>query len=96
MLIQRLPASAERQLQNGNFERVAVRRLVLGDVVRILQGGAFPADGTLLSGMFADEALLTGESLAVARTTGGLVMAGSYYVGNSCPVRCRRPHPLRG
>ena len=87
-LMQRLPASVERQLLNGNFERVAVRRLLLGDVVRVVQGEAFPADGILLSGgTFADEALLTGESLAVARTTGDLVMAGSYNVGNSCLVR---------
>ena len=87
-LMQRLPVSVERQLPNGNFERVAVRRLVLGDVVRIVQGEAFPADGILLSGgTFADEALLTGESLAVARATGDLVMAGSYNVGNSCLVR---------
>ena len=87
-LMQRLPASVERQLLNGNFERVAVRRLLLGDVVRVVQGEAFPADGILLSGgTFADEALLTGESLAVARTTGDPVMAGSYNVGNSCLVR---------
>ena len=87
-LMQRLPASVERQLPNGNFERVAVRRLVLGDVVRVVQGEAFPADGILLSGgTFADEALLTGESLAVARTTGDPVMAGSYNVGNPCMVR---------
>ena len=87
-LMQRLPASVERQLLSGKFERVAVRRLVLGDVVRVVQGEAFPADGILLSaGTFADEALLTGESLAVSRTTGDLVMAGSYNVGNSCLVR---------
>ena len=90
-LMQRLPASVERQLPNGNFERVAVRRLVLGDVVRVVPGEAFPADAILMSGgTFADEALLTGESLAVARTTGDLVMAGSYNVGNSCLVRIEK------
>ena len=90
-LMQRLPASVERQLPNGNFERVAVRRLALGDVIRVVQGEAFPADAILLSGgTFADEALLTGESLAVARTTGDLVMAGSYNVGNSCLVRIKK------
>ena len=90
-LMQRLPASVERQLPDGNFERVAVRRLVLGDVVRVVPGEAFPADGILLSGgTFADEALLTGESLAVARTTGDLVMAGTYNVGNSCLVRIEK------
>ncbi len=87
-LMQRLPASVERQLPVGNFERVAVRRLNLGDVVRVLPGEAFPADGTVLSvGTFADEALLTGESRPVARDVGDTVMAGSYSVGTAALMR---------
>ncbi len=87
-LMQRLPASVERQLVGGNFERVAVRRLKVGDLVRVLPGEAFPADGAVLSGAaYADEALLTGESRAVKRDVGNLVMAGSYNVGNAALVR---------
>ena len=87
-LMQRLPVSVERQLANSEFERVAVRRLKPGDVVRVLPGEAFPADGTVLSGgTFADEALLTGESRPVARDVGESVMAGSYNVGNAAMVR---------
>ena len=87
-LMQRLPLSAERQLPAGEFERVAVRRLRVGDVIRVLPGEAFPADGAVLEGAtFADEALLTGESRPVARGVGDLVMAGSYNVGNAAMVR---------
>lgn len=87
-LMQRLPASALRQSPNGDFERVAVRRLGLGDVVRVLPGEAFPADGTVFVGAtFADEALLTGESRPVARDVGDAVLAGSYNVGNAALVR---------
>ena len=87
-LMQRLPSSIERQLVNGDFERVALRRLSPGDVVRVLPGEAFPADGTVLSvGTFADEAILTGESRPVARDTGDCVMAGSYNVGQAAVVR---------
>ena len=87
-LMQRLPLSAERQLAGGDFERVAVRRLRVGDVVRVLPGEAFPADGTVLAGAtFADEALMTGESRPVKRGVGELVMAGSYNVGNAAVVR---------
>ena len=86
-LMQRLPASVERQMPSGEFEHVAVRRLGIGDVVRVLPGEAFPADGTVQAGdTFADEALLTGESRPVARITGSSVMAGSYNVGNSTLV----------
>lgn len=88
VLMQRLPASVERQLVGGGFERVAVRSLRIDDVVRVLPGEAFPADGTVLAGAtFADEALLTGESRPVARDVGDFVMAGSYNVGNSAQVR---------
>ena len=87
-LMQRLPASIERQLPGGDFERIAVRRLSAGDTVRVLPGEAFPADGTVLSvGTFADEALLTGESRPVAREVGDTVMAGSYNIGSAAWVR---------
>ena len=33
-----LPASVERRMPDGAFERVAVRRLGPGDVVRVLRG----------------------------------------------------------
>ena len=91
VLMQRLPLSVERQLAEGEFERVAVRRLGLGDVVRVLPGEAFPADGTVLQGnTFADEALLTGESRPVARDVGDSVLAGSYNVGHASVVRVDR------
>jgi P-type Cu2+ transporter len=87
-LMQRLPDSIDRQLANGQFERVAVRRLVVGDVVRVMPGEAFPADGTIVvGGTFADEALLTGESRPVARELGAQVMAGSYNLASAVHVR---------
>ncbi len=88
VLMQRLPVKVQRQLAGGKFEWVAVRRLGVDDVVRVLAGEAFPADGTVLkSGTFADEALLTGESRPVKRDIGDVVMAGSYNVGNATLVR---------
>lgn len=78
-VMNRLPDSVERRMSDGGFERVAVRRLKAGDVVRVLPGEAFPADGRILSGRTqADEALLTGESTPLAKTEGSHVVAGSY------------------
>ncbi len=94
VLMQRLPASVQRQLNTGEFERVAVRRLRSGDVVRVLPGEAFPADGTALgAGTLADEALLTGESRPVARGAGETVLAGSYNVGSAALVRIDKLGP---
>lgn len=88
VLSQRLPDSVERLAANGQFERVAARRLRVGDRIRVLPGEAFPADGTILAGeTFADEAILTGESTPAARAQGAHVMAGSYNVSASVEVR---------
>ena len=87
-LMQRLPDTVERLNAEGEFARIAVRRLNVGDVVRVLPGEAFPADGTVLAGdTHADEALMTGESRPVARGVGNAVMAGSYNISNAVQVR---------
>lgn len=87
-VMNRLPASVERRGADGGFERVAVRRLVPGDVVRVLAGEAFPADGEIIDGQtLADEALLTGESTPVARGAGSAVTAGSYNLQAAVLVR---------
>jgi len=78
-ILNRLPDSVERRTDEGDFVRVAVRRLRVGDVVRVLTGAAFPADGHILQGdTRADEALLTGESTPVHKPQGSPVTAGSY------------------
>ncbi|MBC7674281.1 MAG: cation-translocating P-type ATPase, partial [Polaromonas sp.] len=65
-LMRRLPPTTLRRNDAGVFERIAVRRLVAGDLVQVLPGEAFPADGVVLEGHTrADEALLTGESTPV-------------------------------
>ena len=87
-LMQRLPDSVERELADGSVERIAARHLIPGDLIRVLPGEAFPADGSIVSGnTHVDEALLTGESRPVARAPGSGVLAGSHNV--SSPVRVR-------
>ncbi|MHB8947510.1 MAG: heavy metal translocating P-type ATPase [Rhodoferax sp.] len=91
VLMNRLPDSVDRRLGDGSFERVAVRRLVGGDVMRILPGETFPADGVVLQGeTTVDEALLTGESRPVARGVGAAVIAGSHNLSSVVQVRVER------
>ena len=86
-LMNRLPEVCERESLKG-LETVSIRRLVVGDVVRLQAGQAFPADGELLSERATvDEALLTGESRPVNREQGQGVVAGSFNLGG--PVRMR-------
>ena len=93
-LTQRLPISVLRQSVTGEFESVTVRRLRMGDVIRVLPGDAFPADGSVIAGdTFADEALLTGESRPVPRRAGDAVMAGSYNIANAVTVQVDKLGP---
>ncbi len=87
-LVSRLPETCERELADGRWEVVAVRRLRQGDVVRIPAGQAFAGDGVLLDASASvDEALLTGEARPVRRVTGDAVVAGSFNLAG--PVRVR-------
>ena len=91
VLMNRLPDSVARRLGDGSYERVPVRRLVAGDVMRILPGETFSADGVVLQGeTTVDEALLTGESRAVARGVGAAVIAGSHNLSSVVQVRVER------
>ncbi|NIC43040.1 cation-translocating P-type ATPase [Aquabacterium sp. A08] len=90
-LMNRLPEQCERQTPAGGFEAVSLKRLAVGDVVRVQVGQAFPGDGVVLSeGATVDEALLTGESHPVTRRRGDAVVAGSYNLTGPVLVRLDR------
>lgn len=90
-LMNRLPEGVDRQLADGQFERVAIRRLRGDDIVRVLPGQAFPADGMLVRGQTSvDESLLTGESRPQARVCGDDVIAGSHNLVATVLVRVTR------
>jgi Cu2+-exporting ATPase len=83
-----LPATAQRLRDDGSAEAVSVLRLAAGDRVRVALGDAFPADGVIEQGSTrADEALLSGESTAVAKTPCSTVLAGSRNLGAPVVVR---------
>lgn len=90
-LMNRLPDSVLRLKPDGQFERVPVRRLQVGDVIRVLPGEAFPADGVLLQGHTSvDEALLTGESRPLTRQVGDEVISGSHNLSAMVQMRVDR------
>jgi Cu2+-exporting ATPase len=90
-VMNRLPEGAERQLADGSFERVAVRRIAVGDLLRVQSGESFAADGVVEQGVSSvDEALLTGESRPLPRGVGAQVLAGSFNLGSTLWVRVQR------
>ncbi|MBB3169349.1 heavy metal translocating P-type ATPase [Simiduia aestuariiviva] len=77
----RMPLTARRRVDDEREEVVPLKQLRCGDHVKVLAGEILPCDGVLLAGATrVDEALLTGESEAVAKTVGDRVIAGSVNV----------------
>jgi Cu2+-exporting ATPase len=90
-LMNRLPQACDRQTAEGGFESVSVRRLAVGDVVRVQAGQAFPGDGVVHSERATvDEALLTGESHPLTRLHGEPLVAGSYNLGGPVLMQVQR------
>jgi Cu2+-exporting ATPase len=90
-LMNRLPDSVERMAPDGTYELVVVRRLLVGDRMRVGPGEAFSADGTIEQGQTqVDEALLTGESQPLLRGPGAQVVAGSHNLSATVVVRVER------
>jgi len=88
-----VPAFAARlpRYPAQEIERVPVAALEAGDVVQVRPGEAFPADGVIVEGeSSADESLLTGESLPVARRGGDAVLGGSLNCESPLLVRVER------
>ena len=59
-------------IRNGMQQRIPGREVVRGDIVELVEGDRVPADAILLqcTSMTVDEALLTGESVAVRKLVG--------------------------
>ncbi|MBJ9974699.1 copper-translocating P-type ATPase [Pseudomonas sp. S75] len=71
------PERAVRVVE-GREEDVAISQLQLGDTVLVKPGERFPVDGQVLEGSsHADEALISGESLPVAKAPGDPVTGGA-------------------
>jgi cation-transporting ATPase E len=71
-----------RVVRDGDVVELPAGAVVRGDVVVLGSGDSVVADGELVEARFLeiDEALLTGESDAVPRTTGERVLSGSFAV----------------
>ena len=90
-MMNRLPDAVQRRRADGGFDSVAARRLQAGDVVRVLPGQAFPADGVITQGATqADQSLLTGESRPVSKPVGATVVAGSHNLSAAVEMRIER------
>ncbi|MDF3821268.1 heavy metal translocating P-type ATPase [Leptospira sp. 96542] len=76
-LLKLRPETATVKSADG-WTKVPSEYLKLGDHIQVKSGEKFPTDGKILEGMsFADESMLTGESLPVEKKMGDPVMGGT-------------------
>ncbi|EPG74477.1 magnesium-importing ATPase [Leptospira fainei serovar Hurstbridge str. BUT 6] len=64
-------------LRNGNWSETNIEEIVPGDIISLTVGDVIPADSLIIeaSGLYVDEATLTGESFPVEKTKGTLPKA---------------------
>ena len=76
-LLARAPRFALKKV-GETYEKISIDFVVPGDEIMIKSGEIIPVDGIVLSGdSMIDESSITGESLPVEKTTGGLVVYGT-------------------
>ncbi len=77
-LAELLPGKAHRVKEDGSTEEVPLEELQKGDKVLIKPGEKIPADGVVVKGESSvNEAMLTGESKPVSKTTDDEVIGGA-------------------
>ncbi len=77
-------------VKRDSISDVPVDELLAGDMIRVLPGERFPADGTVVTGETqADESMLTGEALPVNKAPGDGVTGGSLNGDGAVEVRVR-------
>ncbi len=81
------PSEAILVDNNGNTRVVDISEVRQGDRLMVRPGDRIPVDGTVVSGISSvDESMLTGEPVAVEKTDGDKVSAGTLNVGGSIVI----------
>jgi Cu+-exporting ATPase len=87
-----LSPSFARVIRGESVQEVSVRKVQVGDHVRVLPGEKIPLDGLVVAGESEiDESWLTGESVPVARTVGQEVFAGTLNLTGPITIRVTKP-----
>ncbi len=77
-LLNLAPKTARRILPGGEDEEVPLEQIMVGDRLRVRPGEKVPVDGMVEDGRSAlDEAMVTGESMPVAKAAGDTVIGGT-------------------
>ncbi len=86
-----LQAKTARIVRNGEELEVALAQVEIGDIVQVRPGEQIPVDGEVIEGSSTvDEAMVTGESLAVKKQIGDEVIGATINKTGSFKFRATR------
>ncbi len=86
--LMRLQPTIAHLLIEGMQKDISIDEILVGNTFRVLPGERIPVDGELIAGnTYVDESMITGESLAVEKTTGVRVVGGTMNKSGSIDVR---------
>jgi Cu+-exporting ATPase len=84
------PDKANLVIDVNGFEmldKVDAERINIGDIIRVNTGDRIPLDGKVIDGSgFADESMITGESIPVEKNAGDFVISGAMLQSGSLKV----------
>lgn len=84
------PSEAQLVMADGSVSTVPVAAIKAGDRVRVRPGESIPVDGVVTEGRSAvNESMLTGEPIAVEKTVGDKVSAGTVNTSGSMVVEAQ-------
>ncbi|HBE18873.1 MAG TPA: cation-transporting ATPase PacS [Cyanobacteria bacterium UBA11149] len=86
-----LQAKTARVIRNGREVDIPIAEVVLGDIIIVRPGEKIPVDGEIIEGSSTiDEAMVTGESVAVKKQPGDEVIGATINKTGSFKVRATR------
>jgi Cu+-exporting ATPase len=86
-----LGAKTARVIRNGDERDVPIEEVVAGDVLLVRPGEKIPVDGIIAHGASSvDEAMLTGESMPVAKTIGDGVFGATINLSGAFQMRATK------
>ena len=78
-------------LRNGEIVEIESSSIVLDDVIQLGIGNQIPTDSIILEGEIeVNESLLTGESVAVKKKPGDIILAGSFITSGICFAKAEK------
>ncbi len=84
----RLQAEKALKIIDGKSQLVDIKTLKINDIIQVNEGDKVPSDGEVISGTAAlDESMLTGESEAIWKEKGSLVVGASIVQSGNIQVR---------